>query len=179
MTQRIRMLLALAAVGLVAGVALVAAVLNPPGTRSWLVVCAALAAAMAVQAVSSEPRDLIPALLFALIPVIGLASEGSPWWLGPPFAALLLIAGELSALTWEGPVRMSEDGSFTTRLWEAGIVGGLGLGVAVVLGAFGATSLTGGTWSVLLGSAGLVAVASVVFPRGSDGRQTEAHSPFE
>lgn len=109
----------------------------------------------------------LPALLFALVPVIGLVSEGSPWWLGPPFAALILLAGELSALTWEDPVRMSEDGSFTTRLREAGVVTALGLGVSIVLGAFGAMGLLGGTWAVLVGSAGLVGVGWAVFPSGS------------
>ena len=62
----IRTVLMVATVVLVAGVALVAAALNPPGTRAWLIVCVIVAAAMAVQAVTSEPRDLIPALLFAL-----------------------------------------------------------------------------------------------------------------
>ncbi|MBW2255670.1 MAG: hypothetical protein JRI25_13860 [Deltaproteobacteria bacterium] len=167
MRTRIRMALAVGTVGLVGGVALAATVLNPPGSRVWMGICGIVAAAFALQAVSSEPRDLVPALLLAFVPVVGLASEGAPSWLGPPLAGLLLLAGELSALTWEGPVRMSEDGFLSTRLQEAGLVAALGLGVAVLLGAIGRIGPLGGTWAVVAGTAGLVGIAFVVFPRPS------------
>jgi hypothetical protein len=165
MRTRIRTALMVATVVLVAGVAFVAAALNPPGTRAWLAVCAILATVTAVQAASSEPQDLIPALLFALTPVVGLVSKGAPSWLGPPFAALLLLAAELNALSWEGPTRMLLDGALTTRLREAGLVAMLGLGLGGLLGAIAGITFHGGTWEVGVGSAGLVGVASIVFPR--------------
>jgi hypothetical protein len=179
MKEQIRRVLALTTVGLVGGVSLVAASLNPPGTRSWLVVCGLLGAGMAVQAVSSEPRDLIPALLFALVPVVGLVSDGSPWWLGPPLACLILLAGELSVLTWENPAGMADDGSLTSRLREAGLLAVVGLGTAIGLGAFGATGLLGGTRAVLAGSVGLVGVAWAALPRRTSKPQTERGSQFE
>lgn len=155
-----------ATVVLVGGVAFVAAALNPPGTRAWLAVCAIIATVMAVEAVSSEPQDLVPALLFALTPVVGLVSKGAPSWLGPPFAGLLLLAAELNALCWEGPTRLLSDGALTTRLQEAGLLAVLGLGLAGLLGAIAGITFHGGTWEVGVGSAGLVGVASLVFPRG-------------
>lgn len=166
MRARVRIVLMVATVVLVGGVALVAAVLNPHGTRAWLVFCGILAAGTAVQAATSEPRDLVPALLFALVPVVGLVSRGAPSWLGPPFAGLLLLAAELNALTWEGPARMLEDGVLSTRLQEAGLVAAVGLGLAVLLGAIARIGLPGGTWAVAAGSLGLVGVAFVVFPGG-------------
>lgn len=179
MKSRIRMAIAVTAVGLVGGVAVTAAMLNAPGTRSWLLVCAVVATGMAVQAVTSEPRDLIPALVLALLPVVGLVSAESPSWLGLPFAALLLLAGELAALTWEDPARMHMDGSLSPRLREAGTLAILGLGFALVLGAFGTVELPGGTWAVSMGSLGLVGVAALVFyrpmdtPRGLGGSAAE------
>ncbi|GMV05882.1 MAG: hypothetical protein AMXMBFR53_21590 [Gemmatimonadota bacterium] len=177
MNPRIRTVLAVATVGSVGGVALVAAALNPPGARSWLLVCAVVATAMAAQAVTSEPRDLIPALVLGLLPVAGLASAGTAAWLAAPFAVLLLLAGELSVLTWEDPARLWEDGSLVVRLREAGILGALGLGVAIVVGALGAVDLPGGTWAVVAGSVGLMGVAALVFSLPSDGPSASLRPP--
>ncbi len=141
MRSRVRLALSVGSVGLVGGVALGAAELGPPGSRIWLGICGIVATAFALPAVSSEPRDLVPALSLALVPVVGLNSEGAMWWFGPLFAGLLLLAGEISALTWEGPVRMSEDGFLSTRLQEAGLFAALGLGIAVLLGAIARTEL--------------------------------------
>lgn len=159
-----------AVVGLVGGVAMVAAALNPPGTRAWLVVCGILAVSTAVHAVTSDPRDLIPALVLALLPVVGLVSKGSPSWLGPILAGLLLVAGELTALVWEGPVRMSQDGSLVARLREAGMLAVVGLGLAALLDGAAGTGPLHGTWAVLAGSLGLAGVGLIVFPprRASD-----------
>jgi hypothetical protein len=165
MKAGIRTVLMIATVGLVSGVALLAAALNPPGTRAWLVCCGVLATGTAVQAVTSEPRDLIPALLFALLPVAGLAPEGAPSWPGVVFAGLLLIAGELSALAWEGPLRASEDGSLQTRLQEAAVMAAAGLGVAALLGVLAGASRLRGTGAVVTGSVGLLGLAFIVFPR--------------
>jgi len=163
MRSPIRTVLMVATVVLIAGVAFVAAALNPPGTRAWLIGCAIIATATAVQAVTSEPRDLIPALLFALPPVVGLVSRGAPAWLGPPLACLLLLAGELGSLSWEGPVRMLEDGVLSTRLGEAGIVVVLGLGLAVLLDTIAGMGIPRGTWTMVVGSLGLVGFAVITF----------------
>ena len=66
MRARIRLTLAVATVVLVGGVALTAGLLNPPGSRIWMGICGILALAFSVQAVSSERRDLLTALLLAL-----------------------------------------------------------------------------------------------------------------
>jgi hypothetical protein len=115
-----------------------------------------------VTAASSEPRDLVPALLFALVPVAGLASKGSPHWLGLVLAALLLTAGELNALGWEGPARMAADGTLLTRLREIGVVAGLGLGLATLLGLVAGVVLPAGTWVVVVGAVGIVGVACLL-----------------
>lgn len=165
MKTGIRFVLMVATVGLVGGVALVAAASNPPGARAWLVCCAILATGTAIHAVTSEPRDLVPALLFALLPVAGLAPKGAPSWPGAVFACLLLIAGELGALIWEGPNRMAEDGSLYARVQEAALMAAMGLGIAGLLGTVAGASPFGGTWAVVTGSAGLLGVALIVFPR--------------
>lgn len=172
MRRRVRAGLALATVGIVGGVALTAAALNPAGSRTWLVVCALVAGAMASEAVTSEPRSLIPAIVLALIPVAGLVSEGSPWWLGPPMAALLLLAGEFSALTWEHPARMWEDGSLMARLGESVVVTTLGLAAASVVSGFGSVKALGGTWAVVVASAGVVGLGLLVFRRPVDEDET-------
>lgn len=164
MSRWIRLALMTTVVGLVGIVGLSAALLNPPGTRTWLVLCALVGTGAAVQAVSSEPRELIAALILAILPVIGLASEGSPAWLGLPFAALLLVAGELTALAWEGPARKLEDGSLQARLREAGSLALFGLGASVVVSAAGHMGLVSGTWAVVIGALGIVGVAQVMFP---------------
>jgi hypothetical protein len=156
---------AVATVALVGGVSMTAAALNPPGAQVWLMLCGFAAAATAVQAVSAEPRELLPALLLALMPVVGLASDGAPSWPGPLFAALLLLAGELSALAWEGRVGMAEGGLLSARLQEAGLVAVAGLGVAAFLGGVARIGLIGGTWAVVVGSAGLMGVGWQVFAR--------------
>ena len=166
MRDRLRFGMAVLAVALVAGVSVSAALLNPPGGRTWLVVCGIAATATAVQALSSEPRDLIPALLLALIPVVGLASQGAPSWLGAPMVCLLLLAGELCALTWEGPAGMAEDGFLAPRLQEVGLLAAVGLGVAALLAVAGLVSAPRGTWAVVVGSLALMGIAGVVFGRG-------------
>ena len=158
-----------AAVGMVAGVALSALVLNPRSPNDYyLGLCVMLASATAVQAVSSQPRDLVPALLFALVPVAGLVSDRSPTWLGPVFAAILLLAGEISAWIWEGPTRMAQDGSLAGRVREAGILAATGLGLAALLGAATGVELLGGTWAVLMGAAGVWGITALAFPRASN-----------
>lgn len=173
MKKRARTVLAVVTVGLIGGLSLTAAALNPPGSRTWLVVCGIVAAALSVQAVSSEPRDLLPAILLALMPVAGLASEGAPSWLGLPFAGLLLVAGELGALTWEGPAAMVEDGSLVPRVREAVIIAVLGVGIAVLLGAVAHTGLLRGTWAVVAASAAIVGVGLIVFPHVSHGSRDD------
>lgn len=164
MRTPIRTVLMWATVALVGGVAFAAAALNPPGTRAWLIFCAIMATGLAVQAVTSEPRDLIPALLFSTPAVVGLVSKGSPAWLGPPLACLLLVAAELGSLSWEGPGRMIGDGSFLHRLGEVGFVAVLGLGLAALIHLIARPGIPGGTWAIVVGAVGLVGVALVAFP---------------
>lgn len=166
MRTRIRMALMAATVGVVGGVGLAAALLNPSEPRSYLVVVAIAAAA---QAVSSQPRDLVPALLLALVPVAGLISDGSLSGLGPLLVVMLLLAGEINAWICEGPERMLEDESLLGRAKEAAVLSATGLGVAALLRVAGRPELPGGTWAVLAGAAGIVGIAAIAFPPASDG----------
>lgn len=188
MKTRIRILLALTTVGLVGGIGLIAAVLNPTVSRLWLVACGVMAAALSVEAVSSKPRDLLPAILFALLPVAKLPSAGVPSWLGLAFASLLLVAGELGALVWDGPAGMLEDGSLATRIREAVLMAMLGMGVAVLLDLVARTGLLRGTWAVAAGSAGIAGVGFIAFPHlrrnsqvgglpAPEGERPDGHKP--
>lgn len=167
MTRLPRMALALGTIGLVAATSLAASVMAPPGSRIGLLLFSVMAVAMAVQAVSSEPRDLIPAILLALVPVVALASEGAPGWLvGAPLAVLLLLAGEACALSWEVPAGDRGAMDFLLpRVVEAVILAALGLAAAVVVGMAGRLSPLSGILAVVIGAGALVILTLMLFGR--------------
>ena len=69
-----RWVLASASLALFVGVLLLAVAHGPREARLLLLAFAVLAGGAAVQSLTSEPRDLIPALVLALPPVVALAA---------------------------------------------------------------------------------------------------------
>lgn len=146
----------------VLGVALAAA---PSGLRWWLLVFAVAAVAMAVSAVLSEPRDLTPALLFSLAPVVALLSEDRTIWLVAPLAALVLFAAELNASSWDADGVGRGRGAVARRLVQAGQVALLGLLAAWGVAAAARTTWLGGSAAVFVAALALGGFGYVVFGR--------------
>lgn len=156
---------AAASVGLILFVVAASIALGPAGPRVWLVVSGVLAAGAAVQAVGLAPADLGLALLFSLPPVLALTSGGSPTWLIGPLGALLFVAAELGALSWEC------QGGFPLRaVQRRRLVRGLGLGgagfVAALLIDFAASRVPLGSAPGLVLAAAFVAAAGALVFRG-------------
>jgi hypothetical protein len=101
MTARPRSIVAGSSVALFAIVNFAAANRGVEDGRSWLLLCAVLATAAALQSIAWEPADLLAALTLSLVPMVGLvAADGSVMLVGS-LAILLLIAAELNVLAWE------------------------------------------------------------------------------
>lgn len=173
--------LGVAAVGVVAIVAAFALALTPGESNAWVPFLGLLAAAAMIQSVVSEPNDLTAALLLAL-PLAGVVgSQPSTAWLVAPLGALLLLAGELNAVAWDTRGRDPGPGVARSRLGEIGILTGIGLVVAVLVGGAALLPFPTGALGVLLGSAGVAGVGWVVFGSGSrndrrgGGRSYRAH----
>lgn len=98
---RPRLLLAVASVAIILLVVATGAALGPLDIRRWLVFSALLAVIGAIQSVASDQGDLTAALLLSLVPVTALLADGSPSWLIVPLGVLLLVAADLSALSWD------------------------------------------------------------------------------
>ncbi len=161
-----RWVLASASLALFVGVLLLAVVHGPREARLLLLAFAALAGGAAVQSLTSEPRDLIPALVLALPPVMALAAPGSPTWLIGPLAVLLLLAGELNALSWDcrGPFPMSAVQRH--RLLDTGVLVLLGLVGVLVVEAVVVGGVAGGRIAVALAALALGSLGLVMFQRG-------------
>jgi hypothetical protein len=95
--KRPRLVLAASSVALFAAVAVLAVLAAP--WRVWLAASAGLALIAALQSVTADPRDLATALLLSLPPVLALLADAAPTWLVGPLAVLLLVAGELGAMS--------------------------------------------------------------------------------
>lgn len=142
-----------------------AAVLGPDGARSWLLVSGGVAVIAAIQAVTSDPADLAPALLFSLPPVIALLADGSPTWLIGPLGALLLLAGELSALSWDLTGTKPMSTLRRQRLRSMGQLTVLALAASLLVTIVGRAPSPRGTVAALLAATALTAFGGVVFRR--------------
>jgi hypothetical protein len=95
-------LLAASSVALFAAVVVVAVLAGPAAWKSWLAASAGLAIIAALQSVAADPRDLAPALLLSLPPVLGLLADDAPTWLAaimtPAARARLLAIAPLGGL---------------------------------------------------------------------------------
>jgi hypothetical protein len=108
MTMQARTVVSSSSVALFAIVNLTAALLASADATPWLMLCAALAIAAAMQSAAWEPADLLAAITLSLLPLVGLVSDGGSVALVGVLGVLLLCAAELNVLSWEmegaGPV---------------------------------------------------------------------------
>jgi len=176
MRPRARWVLASAFLVVFVGAVALAVALGPREARVLLVALGILAVAAAVQSVTSEPRDLIPALVLALPPVIALVADGSPTWLIGPLAVLLFLAGELNTLSWEcrGPFPMS---AVQRRLLlDALALSLLALAGVLVVEAVVTLEVAGGRIAAALAALALGSLGLVMF-QGGGAASTHGASP--
>jgi hypothetical protein len=163
MRNRPAVLLASMSVAIFAIVNAAAATLGPAAARILLLAFAIAAVGVAVQTVALELAALKWALLFSMPPVISLITGDSPTWLIGPLGALLLIASELCALSWD--IRGAELSTAIPwdRLRSIGVLGALGLVASLAVGGLASGPILGATLAVALGGVALGGVALAVF----------------
>lgn len=159
-----RIVLACFSVAIVAAVVVTAAAFGPEAPRRWLLLCGMLAVVAALQSVTAEDRDLAAALLLSLPPVLALASEGSPTWLIASLGALLLMAGELNALSWECQVPGPMKAGIPRRLLDTAGLAAVGLGGSLAVYFVAQVSTFGGTGAVVLAAVALAALGLLLLP---------------
>lgn len=161
-TGQWRIILAAGSVTVIGVVVYAATVLGPPDVRTWLMLCGIIAVLAALQSAALDPSDLAVALLFSAPPVIALVADGSPTWLIGPLAALLLVAGELNALSWEC-LGTEPTGGVVPRLLNIGRVAALGMAVSLPIGVITPGGVPGGALVVAVAAAVLALAGSAVF----------------
>lgn len=165
MTIQARTVVSAGSVGLFAIVNLSAALLALSDATAWLLLCAALAIAVAMQSIAWEPADLLAAMMLSLLPLIGLVSGGGPVMLVGVLAVLLLCAAELNVLSWEmegaGPVGAGLRRRLVSLGWLAL------LGVISVLGVLVVARLpfVSGMAAVVVAAGAVVVLGRMVFGR--------------
>jgi hypothetical protein len=95
--------------------------------------------------------------------VVALAADASPTWLIGPLAAVLLVAGELNALSWELQGRKPLDAARRRRLLQIGGLGVLGVAAAALVAAAAAVPGPSGLAAVLLATVAFAALGGVLF----------------
>lgn len=167
MTTRPGVTVACCSVAIVALVNATAAALGPDEARRMLLLCSIVALGIAGHSAAWNPAGFPAALYLSLPPVIALLADDSSTWLIGPLGALLLVAGELHALSWECRGTSPIDAMARRRLLNIGQLGALGLmaSLAVALVASGASP--GGTAAVVVAALALAALAHITFRRGT------------
>lgn len=167
MMMRPRAVLGACSVAIFGIVVVTTAALGPAAPRPWLVSSGILAVIMAVQSATSDPRELVLAMLFSLPPVFALVADGSPTWLIGPLGVLLLVAGELNALCWDVPRTGPLDAVKRRRLFRAGQLAGLGLVGSLLVVAIASGPSPDGTLTVAVASVLLVVLGRAVLRRNA------------
>ena len=133
-----------------------------------LLLCGILAVAAALQSMVWEAEGLGAAMLLSLPPLLALGAGAEAWLIGP-LGALLLLASELNAASWEfrgadftGVLARRRVAS-ATQLTAAGSAASV-----VVVGAAGLGPSIGGTAAVVVAAAALAGVAHLFCGRGGD-----------
>lgn len=158
-------LLASMSVAIFAIVNAAATSLGPAAARMLLLACAIAAVGVAVQTAALELAVLKWALLFSMPPVVALAADGSPTWLIGPLGALLLIASEVCALSWEIRGVRPSAAILWDRLRNIGVLGALGLVASLAIAGIGSVPILDGMLAVVVGGTALAGVALVMFDR--------------
>jgi hypothetical protein len=130
-----RIVLGAGSVVLLATAVGIALAFGPDRARPLLLLCGALAVAVAIHSTLVEPADITPALLLALPPVAALAADVSPSWLIGPLATLLLLAAELSVLGWRWRGRGPLSPVQRRRLFDLAVLGLLAMAASLAVGA--------------------------------------------
>jgi hypothetical protein len=168
MTLRLPVLFGWASAGLIGGVNVIALSEAPAdaGVRAMVLLAALVAVGFAVQSAGWDPSALSFAVLLSSLPIVGMVGGGAPTWLVAVPAALLLVAGELNALSWELRDRGEVSVMLERRLLAIVRLGGLGLAAGVGVAAVSAVPMAGGLFGLLVGAGGLVLLGRVMFPGG-------------
>jgi hypothetical protein len=156
---------AFASVTVLAGVNLSAASLGQEDGRPVLLLLALAASVAGIQSVARDPSALTWALLASVPALSGLLAEGSPTWLIGPLAALLLVAAELNALSWEIRGGQPVHALPANRLAYIGQIGALGLAASLVVGLSPSLPSPGGLPAVLFAAVALVILGIAMFGR--------------
>lgn len=158
-----RVMLGSAGVAAVVIVDAVAVLAGTADARVVLALCAAVAVAVAIHGVTSNPSSIGWALVLSGPPVVALLTHGCPSWLIGPLAALLLVASELASLSWEFR-GVSPDEAFTRhRLTNIVRLGAVAFAAAVLVGLVSVLPAPGGTVAVVVAAVALAALARVTF----------------
>lgn len=168
-----RALVATTSVVTIFGVTFVAWSLAPAEPQVYLSICLLVVGGTAISSVVAEPRELFIALLFAAMPILALAGEGTASWAMGPLAAALLVGAELNSWSWElhSQSSTSLDGRRAGRIALLG--GGTLLASLAVIVAAQWTVATG-LGAVLITGVALLAVARLVL-----GGSPEASQPLD
>lgn len=169
---RTRRLLAAGSCALIV-VAAAVGVVGTPGESGVLVLIVAIAVIVfAIQAAISDPSDLSVALLLSAWPVLAILEETPDSWLIGPLAVLLLLAGELNALSWASQGQEPLNAIARRRLAASFRLAGVALLASLGVSALGRTWVSGTGVAYVLGVAGLVGLAVMVFrlPRAGERR---------
>jgi hypothetical protein len=166
-TARARIVVAASSVAIIAAVNLLAAASGPPALELWLRIIAVVATAAAVQSAAWDRTDLLLALLLSMPALAALTAETSPTWLIGPLSALLLVAAELNALSWQlqGPEPL--DAARRRTLLRIGVLGVLALGAAAIVTAAGALPVPPGMAAVMLAAAAFALLGARLLDRPS------------
>ena len=165
MTIQSRTVVSAGSVGLFAIVNLSAALLASADTTPWLLLCAALAIAAAMQSVAWEPADLLAAMTLSLLPLIAFVSDGGSVVLVGVLGVLLLGAAELNVLSWEMEGAGPAGAGLRRRLVHIGRLELLG--VIAVLGVLVVARLpfVSGMAAVVVAAGAVVVLGRMVFGR--------------
>lgn len=134
-----------------------------PDVGPWLDLCVLFAVATCIEAVAADTRALAAAMLLGLPAVVALVAEGSPTWMMGPLGALLLVSGELNALSWKWVGGAPPPGLRRRLLVDSASLAGLGLGASLVVSAVAGAAPEGGTLMVAVAAGAFAGVGAMAF----------------
>ncbi len=158
-----RNLLAAASVAAIALAVLVALAVGPRQHRAWLTISGLVGVAMAFPSLFTDPRDLLPSLVFSLPPVMALVADPGTGWLVGPLGVLVLVGAELNAACWAAEGSSVLHGAVRGRLLRIGQLALWGLGASVAATLAARLTWLDSTLAVVVAAGALAGLATVVF----------------
>ncbi len=159
----LRHALAAASVSALAGAVLIALAAGTSPHRVWLGISGLLGVALTFPSLVTDPRDLLPALVFCVPPVIALAGDPGTTWLIGPLAVLLLVGAELGAASWEAEGKRASRGAGVQRTRRIGQLAALSLVGAVAVTFAARLVWLESTVAVVVAAGALAGLAGVTF----------------